>query len=483
MPLTNSSSDSHWQRVTRSFLIDAALLPLSFKVAATLRFEDLISNQEMGYLPAILIGALALPSLLYISGFYVSTKLRRDRSKEAIQILGVLAATTLIVMAMGSLVHSARVGRGVLGMGMAITAALVLIRHLAGSRHFRYQKTAFVVSNRRDEQLAQTFNKTLDRGNSLMGVFTTPGYKTTTDIPRLGCTKDIETLAETLGLDCVMCDERLVDAPVLGTKLRRLRFQGVNVTTLGQAFEEQYQIVPLELVTDHWLLNASSQPQLFYIRKLKRAFDLVVASILLLLLAPSFALIAVLIKLTSPGPVIYRQMRCGKFGRSFQVFKFRSMRVDAEKDGRARWWSLNDPRETLLGRWMRKFRIDEIPQLINILRGDMSFVGPRPERPEFVKELSEQVPFFQERMMVLPGLTGWAQVNYPYGSNAEDAARKMEFDLYYMKHMSVVLDVFILLDTIRTVISGGAVARETGRQALRGLKAAATRPLSLSEAA
>jgi hypothetical protein len=171
MPLANSSSDSHWKRVTRSFLIDAALLPMSFKIAATLRFEDLISDQGLGFLPAILNGALALPSLLYISGFYVSTKLRPDRSKEALQILEVLAATTLIVIAMGSLVYSARVGRGVMGLG--ITSALVLIRHLAGSRHFRYQKTAFVVSNRRDEQLAQTFNKTLDRRNGLMVVFTT----------------------------------------------------------------------------------------------------------------------------------------------------------------------------------------------------------------------------------------------------------------------------------------------------------------------
>jgi exopolysaccharide biosynthesis polyprenyl glycosylphosphotransferase len=447
-------------------LIDAALLPLAFKAAGVIRFEDLYSIREIGYLPAIICGAITLPSLLYIRGFYVSSKMRRDRSDEVVQLLGVLALTALVVMAMGTLVYSARVGRGVLGIGMALTAVLVMMRHLIGSRTRRFPKTAFIVGNVRDEQLASTFNQTLGKGQSLLGVFTVPGFTTSCGIPRLGCSKDVDLMAESLGIECVMCDERLVDAAALGPKLRKLRFQGVNVSTLIQAFEEQYQIVPLELVTERWLLNACTQPQLFYIRKLKRAFDLVVASLLLVLLAPLCAVIAVIVKLSSPGSVIYRQTRCGKFGRPFQVLKFRSMRADAEKDGKARWWSKNDPRETFFGRWMRKYRIDEIPQLVNILRGDMSFVGPRPERPEFMETLSEEVPFFMERTMLLPGLTGWAQVNYPYGSNIEDAARKMEFDLYYMKHMSLVLDVFIMLDTLRTVLGGGAQARQTGREAL-----------------
>jgi len=166
-----------------------------------------------------------------------------------------------------------------------------------------------------------------------------------------------------------------------------------------------------------------------------------------------------LVKLTSKGPLIYRQMRSGKGGRPFQVFKLRSMRVDAEADGRPRWWQKNDSRETWIGRWLRKFRIDEIPQLVNILRGEMSFVGPRPERPEFVEELSRQIPFYAERLMMPPGLTGWAQVNYAYGASVEDAVQKLEFDLYYLKHMSLVLDLFVLLDTIRTVLLGGARQR------------------------
>jgi lipopolysaccharide/colanic/teichoic acid biosynthesis glycosyltransferase len=163
-------------------------------------------------------------------------------------------------------------------------------------------------------------------------------------------------------------------------------------------------------------------------------------------------------------------MRSGRFGKPFEVLKFRSMLVDAEADGQARWWQANDPRETLLGKWLRKFRVDEIPQLVNILRGDMSFVGPRPERPEFVEQLSKEVPFYEERLMLLPGLTGWAQVNYPYGSSVDDARRKLEFDLYYLKHMSLVLDFFVLLDTIRAVVRGGAPTRRTGREALQVLR-------------
>jgi lipopolysaccharide/colanic/teichoic acid biosynthesis glycosyltransferase len=146
-------------------------------------------------------------------------------------------------------------------------------------------------------------------------------------------------------------------------------------------------------------------------------------------------------------------------GKPFEIFKLRTMRMDAERDG-AQWSSVKgDKRVTAVGRLLRMFRVDEIPQLWNILRGDMSFVGPRPERPEFVKELAEKVPYYMERMLVPPGLTGWAQVNYPYASSIEDAQHKLEYDLYYIKHMGLLLDLFVLLDTVKTVLQGGATLR------------------------
>jgi lipopolysaccharide/colanic/teichoic acid biosynthesis glycosyltransferase len=156
--------------------------------------------------------------------------------------------------------------------------------------------------------------------------------------------------------------------------------------------------------------------------------------------------------------VFFRQVRCGRLGRKFEVFKLRTMRVDAESDG-PKWASKNDPRVFPGGGLLRKFRIDEIPQLWNILRGDMSFVGPRPERPDFIEQLSKEIPYFRERLLVSPGLTGWAQVNYPYGATTLDARRKLEYDLYYMKHMTLTLDMFVLLDTVRIVLTGGVSQR------------------------
>jgi exopolysaccharide biosynthesis polyprenyl glycosylphosphotransferase len=227
---------------------------------------------------------------------------------------------------------------------------------------------------------------------------------------------------------------------------------------LVSLFEEVHQLVPLELITPEWLLTASGQPHMLYINKIKRGFDILISLTLLVLTAPVVALAMLLVKLTSRGPIIYRQVRAGRFAQPFNVIKIRSMRMDAEKHGAV--WSVQgkDPRTTSIGNIIRKYRIDELPQLINILKGEMSFVGPRPERPVFVEELAQQVPFYQERLMVQPGLTGWAQVNYPYGSSVEDAKWKLEYDLYYMKHMSLFLDLFIILDTVRIVVRGGMSA-------------------------
>jgi lipopolysaccharide/colanic/teichoic acid biosynthesis glycosyltransferase len=218
--------------------------------------------------------------------------------------------------------------------------------------------------------------------------------------------------------------------------------------------EELFHCVPLELVTSEWLMNASASPHIFYLKKFKRAFDIITAAAGLVLLAPIFAAGALGVRVTSRGPVLYRQVRVGRFGREFQVLKLRTMRVDAEQNG-AVWASAGDSRVTPVGAFLRKYRIDEIPQLINVLRGEMSLVGPRPERPEFIDLLAAAIPHFRERLMVQPGITGWAQVNYPYGATLDDSVRKLEYDLYYTKHMSLFLDAFSLLDTVRIILCGG----------------------------
>jgi exopolysaccharide biosynthesis polyprenyl glycosylphosphotransferase len=186
----------------------------------------------------------------------------------------------------------------------------------------------------------------------------------------------------------------------------------------------------------------------------KRCLDLVVSAVLLVTAMPVLGLAMLAIAIEGGGPVIYRQERVGYQGRTFTVLKLRSMTHDAERDGKAEWASDRDPRVTRVGRIIRRMRIDELPQLLNVLKGEMSFVGPRPERPEFVAMLVEQIPFYAVRHSVKPGLTGWAQVRYAYGASVEQSIRKLEYDLYYVKNHTLFLDLMILLETVRVVLLG-----------------------------
>ena len=184
----------------------------------------------------------------------------------------------------------------------------------------------------------------------------------------------------------------------------------------------------------------------------KRAVDLVIACALVMLTLPLLIIVALAIKWDSAGPALYRQNRVGLGGRIFELLKFRSMEQDAERDGQPVWAADRDPRITRVGRLIRKVRIDELPQLINVLRGEMSIVGPRPERPYFVDQLSQVIPHFEERHTVKPGITGWAQINYPYGASVEDARNKLTYDLYYAKNQSLLMDMRILVSTVRVVM-------------------------------
>ncbi len=188
-------------------------------------------------------------------------------------------------------------------------------------------------------------------------------------------------------------------------------------------------------------------------RLLKRGFDIIMALGLLVFAMPLLVAVAIAVKLESKGPVFYRQTRIGRHGRSFEILKFRTMRVHAEEDG-AVWAKANDSRVTRVGAFLRRSRIDEIPQAINILMGQMSFVGPRPERPEFIDLLVHELPHYEDRHLVKPGLTGWAQVNYPYGASVDDAREKLKYDLYYVKNFSLILDMFIIIKTVKVAILG-----------------------------
>ena len=246
----------------------------------------------------------------------------------------------------------------------------------------------------------------------------------------------------------VTMSEQRGDLPM--EQLVACRFKGVRIENGVGFFERLTKKIPLEgLKPSYFVFQGGFR---WPSDTAKRSLDVLLALLALAMTAPLFVVLPLLIKLSSPGPVFYRQHRLGRHGRPFSILKFRSMRHDAEMPGRAMWAQAEDPRVTPVGRFMRQYRLDELPQLLNVLRGEMSMVGPRPERPEFIKRLSRQIPFYAYRLQVKPGITGWAQVRFRYGATIQDAAEKLQYDLYYIKHMSLWLDGLIALKTIRTVL-------------------------------
>ena len=237
-------------------------------------------------------------------------------------------------------------------------------------------------------------------------------------------------------------------------QLLNCKLEGVSVIDLSTFFERIHGEVRIESLRASWLIYGEGFRQGALRMLVKRTSDLVAALILLAVSLPVILMAAIAIRLESRGPILYRQERVGRAGKVFKVMKFRSMYTDAEADGKPRWAKANDSRVTRVGRIIRRTRIDELPQILNVLVGDMSLVGPRPERPFFVSQLSQQIPFYGARHSVKPGITGWAQVRYKYGATVDDAVHKLQFDLYYIKNHTLFLDLVILFKTISVVLSG-----------------------------
>ena len=237
--------------------------------------------------------------------------------------------------------------------------------------------------------------------------------------------------------------------------LMQLRLKGIPVYRLPDIWETLCYKLPSSLLEDEWFAFSSGFNLVFcgHSLKIKGVMDIIVTGLLSLLVSPLMIFVGLIIKLDSPGPIFYSQLRTGLYGKPFRVYKFRSMYQDAEKRG-AQWASQRDPRITRVGYWLRVLRIDELPQIWNVLCGEMSLIGPRPERPEFDVKLKEAIPCYEMRYLVKPGITGWAQVLYPYGSSLEDAYEKLSYDLYYIKNYSLWLDIVIVLKTIRVVLLG-----------------------------
>jgi exopolysaccharide biosynthesis polyprenyl glycosylphosphotransferase len=362
-------------------------------------------------------------------------------------------------------------GRGVLALTLAVYGLLSLLLKLI---HYRYLFKSGIFANKvaiiGDESSVTTYRSIIENQ------FILPAHQVVSFIRMLdienehaGRSRSIggvgvidvthETFEEVLthlGINIlILADDSILHDRRLYGALRRLRFGGIEIMT-PQSIAEYYQgRVVLDSVDEDWMLEASFSSRMPVIRRVKRLSDILLSLMALIPGVVLMILVYIALKVSAPGySAFYSQVRSGLFEKPFTIFKFRTMRPDAEIDTGPVWASDDDPRITRLGKILRRSRLDELPQLVNILIGDMSFVGPRPERPEFVRSLEDEIPFYSERSNIMPGLTGWAQINYPYGDSVEDARKKLEYDFFYLKNMSLSLDLQIMLQTLRIILFG-----------------------------
>jgi sugar transferase (PEP-CTERM system associated) len=352
-------------------------------------------------------------------------------------------------------------GRGVLGLaGIFALVALFILRllffKLVNLETLKSRVLVLGAGERASLIIKRMRRRSDRRGFSLVGFLPMPGSAGMIDANRqLSNDASLAALAHRHEIDeiVVALDDRRETLPM--NELLECKLAGIKIVDLHTFFERETGAVPLEYLDSSWLIFSDGFRRSLVSAWSKRMVDIAFSLVLLLLLWPVLLITALAIMFDDgwDKPVVYRQQRVGEAGSPFSLAKFRSMRVDAEKDGPV-WAGQNDHRVTRVGAVIRKFRIDELPQLFNVLRGDMSFVGPRPERPEFVRDLDASIVYYRERHTVKPGITGWAQLCYPYGASERDAREKLKFDLYYVKNRGLFFDLFILLQTVEVVLFG-----------------------------
>jgi len=452
----NTSTTAHALVIAKRVARDLVIFAIAYGIANYVRFSALWKIDS--FVPPIFIGALALVSSTYILGLYSVESQRRSSFKIHLFLMTFGFFIGLITVTLvGYVSFDQRVGRGFMALGCLFSYPLLAVNHwfIFYKHKLAPKRISFLIESA-DEliEYLQIRNK-LPLGVQCLGIITTtPDLMLNSD--SLGSLDKAPAIMKDNNLDCLVFSEAHLKDETTRTRLRQLRYLGLTCTPLINICERHLHYIPLELITLNWLLYSGNGSRDLYFSKMKRLFDIISSIILIIVLFPFFIMGIAIVRFFSPeGSVFFTQERVGRFGKTFKIWKIRSMRTDAEASG-PKWSSAaKDPRVFPGGALLRKYRIDEIPQLINILRGEMSFVGPRPERPEFVSQLSGEIPYYEERHMIHPGLTGWAQVSYPYGASVEDAKCKLEYDLYYLKHAGIVFDLMILLDTIRVVLGGG----------------------------
>lgn len=442
--------------VVESCLIYSALL-----AAIYLRLGSNEADYQLtlnyGYIKA------AFTTLLCIAAFYLydlyDFALMHDRRELGLRLLQSLGLAWIALAVLMMIAPEMFVGRGVALISLPLTLVLMLVWR--GSVHWLMghpnvgERVLIVGSGDAAVDIARQVLARPDAGLRIVGfVDNRPELvgKSLVNPRVIGLTADLPTITRRERIDriVVAMGDRRGQFPT--NQLLDLCLSGeVAIEESASFYERVTGRVQLETLRPSWLIFSGRKRQ----RRLGAIAGIIfnrgAAVIGAILSSPIALLTIILIKLESKGPVLYRQERVGQNGRPFEVYKFRSMRTDAEADGPV-WARTADDRVTRVGKVIRKIRVDEIPQFWNILRGDMNFVGPRPERPHFVKQLADEIPFYEQRHLVAPGLTGWAQIKYPYGASVEDARQKLQYDLYYIKNQSLVLDATIMFETIKTIL-------------------------------
>jgi sugar transferase (PEP-CTERM system associated) len=442
---------------------ETALMIVAVVAAAVLRFgpngaANILVNDN-GIFKVLLIVAIAQVSLYYADLY--DLRVASDRRELYTRLVQALASTSFALAVLYFWAPSLMVGRGV----FLIAAVLVIVIVVGWRLSFEWlsgrvgprEKLLLVGTSPAAVDLArELFEHRHELGVEIAGFIDPDPKKVGTSLLNpgiIGTVEDIPTIVRAHNVDRVVVSLGDARGTLPMDKLLEMKLEGVSFDHLASVYEQYTGKIAVENLRPSWLIFSDGFRKSRFLGTMKRALDIVCASLGLVLAAPLMLLAAIAIRLTSPGPVLYHQQRVGKNGHIFTVHKFRSMRVDAEAATGPVWASKDgDPRVTPIGAFLRRSRLDEVPQLWNVLKGDMSFVGPRPERPEFVADLTNQIRFYGQRHIVRPGLTGWAQVRYTYGATTEDALQKLQFDLYYIKNLSIALDLFIIFETVKTVV-------------------------------
>jgi sugar transferase (PEP-CTERM system associated) len=395
----------------------------------------------------------------YYNDLYDLTVVHSSR-ELLIRLLQAAGAASILVALLYLLIPSIAIGNGIFVSSLvifliAIIAWRLLFNRLAYARQLE-ERVLIVGTGTTARMVARQIQSQHDFGYRVIGfIDDAPGLGHGALSPAtLGTAEDIPQIVSHYDVDRIVVGlaDRRGRLPI--SELLQAKLSGIRVEDATTIYERLTGKILIDDLKPSWLIFSDGFVISRWSRFLKRLIDLALASIGFVLAAPLTLLTALAVYLDSDGPILYRQERVGENGRTFTLLKFRSMRVDAEKAGQPIWAKANDDRITRVGRFIRKARLDELPQLWNVLRGDMSFVGPRPERPFFVQQLAEEIPFYQQRHAVKPGVTGWAQIKYQYGSSIEDAMEKLRYDLYYIKHLSIALDLSIVFDTVKVIMFG-----------------------------